>query len=125
MSIDLSAMTIAELKSMKKAIDKEIKTKEKIAIKEQKKAQREALKNAQRESAEKEKRAKKELMQKAKELGVDINTIFSSTQKETKPAVQKYANPADNSQTWSGRGRQPKWVVSALESGKTLEDLTI
>ncbi|MGY6697072.1 MAG: H-NS family nucleoid-associated regulatory protein [Roseinatronobacter sp.] len=26
---------------------------------------------------------------------------------------------------WSGRGRKPRWVVDALSSGKTLEDLSI
>ena len=40
-------------------------------------------------------------------------------------ATPKYANPADPSQTWTGRGRKPKWVEALLASGKTLEDLTI
>ncbi|WP_333829671.1 H-NS histone family protein, partial [Pararhodobacter sp.] len=33
--------------------------------------------------------------------------------------------PADTSQTWTGRGRQPRWVVAALADGKTLDDLAI
>jgi DNA-binding protein H-NS len=37
----------------------------------------------------------------------------------------KYANPADASQTWTGRGRRPIWVQAALDSGKTLNDLEI
>lgn len=37
----------------------------------------------------------------------------------------KYQNPADPSQTWSGRGLRPRWVVAAQDSGKTLEDLAI
>jgi DNA-binding protein H-NS len=37
----------------------------------------------------------------------------------------KYANPADASQTWTGRGRKPKWVVELMASGKSLEDLAI
>ena len=40
-------------------------------------------------------------------------------------AAPKYANPADAAQTWTGRGRKPKWVEALLASGKTLEDLTI
>ena len=40
-------------------------------------------------------------------------------------ATPKYANPADPSQTWTGRGRKPKWVEALLASGKTLEDLAI
>lgn len=34
----------------------------------------------------------------------------------------RYANPEDGSQTWSGRGRRPRWIQDALSSGKTLED---
>lgn len=35
----------------------------------------------------------------------------------------RYRNPDDASQTWSGRGRQPKWVADALAGGKTLDQL--
>ena len=37
----------------------------------------------------------------------------------------KYANPADPNQTWTGRGRQPRWFVEAREAGKTLDELAI
>ena len=37
----------------------------------------------------------------------------------------KYANPADASQTWTGRGRKPLWVAAALDAGQSLESLTI
>jgi DNA-binding protein H-NS len=35
----------------------------------------------------------------------------------------KYRDDAGN--TWSGRGKQPKWVVAALASGRSLESLLI
>ena len=41
------------------------------------------------------------------------------------PASAKYANPADSSDTWSGRGRKPRWFVAALAAGQTPEDLAI
>ena len=41
------------------------------------------------------------------------------------PAVAKYANPADRSDTWSGRGRKPRWFSAALAAGKRPEDLAI
>lgn len=62
----------------------------------------------------------------ARERGLtpaDLNDI--SLKRTRKPAAPKYANPADRSQTWTGRGRQPRWVVAALADGKTLEDLAI
>jgi DNA-binding protein H-NS len=37
----------------------------------------------------------------------------------------KYRNPADHSQTWSGRGRQPRWFKAALRKGKTERSLLI
>jgi DNA-binding protein H-NS len=37
----------------------------------------------------------------------------------------KYANPADRSQTWTGRGRQPNWVKEALAAGKSLESMAL
>jgi len=42
-------------------------------------------------------------------------------------AEPKYANPANTSERWSGRGRKPKWVENYLKSGagKKLEDLLI
>lgn len=35
----------------------------------------------------------------------------------------KYANPANPSQTWSGRGRKPQWVQELLDQGRALEEL--
>ena len=38
----------------------------------------------------------------------------------------KYRNPEDASQTWSGRGKRPLWVVAALKRrGVTLDSLLI
>jgi len=45
--------------------------------------------------------------------------------KATVKGVAKYANPADPSQTWTGRGRQPGWVKDALAAGKSLESMAI
>jgi len=42
------------------------------------------------------------------------------------PKVQpKYFNPAQPTQKWSGRGKQPRWLVAALSSGAKLEDFII
>jgi DNA-binding protein H-NS len=37
----------------------------------------------------------------------------------------KYRNPADSSQTWAGRGLQPRWLKAAIKSGKKLESFLI
>lgn len=37
----------------------------------------------------------------------------------------KYRNPADPTQTWSGRGKRPRWFHAALTAGKKEKDLLI
>jgi DNA-binding protein H-NS len=39
--------------------------------------------------------------------------------------LPKYRNPAMPSQTWSGRGKQPLWLVAAIKSGRKIEDFKI
>ena len=41
---------------------------------------------------------------------------------ERKPVAPKYQL---DDKTWTGRGKQPKWVAEALAGGLTLEDLLI
>jgi DNA-binding protein H-NS len=41
------------------------------------------------------------------------------------PVRAKYRNPDNPSETWSGRGRQPKWVQMAIAHDRKLEDLAI
>jgi DNA-binding protein H-NS len=41
------------------------------------------------------------------------------------PVRPKYRNPARPSETWAGRGKQPRWVVAALKKGRRLEDFRI
>lgn len=37
----------------------------------------------------------------------------------------KFRNPADTTQTWSGRGKRPRWFHAALAAGKKEKDLLI
>ncbi len=37
----------------------------------------------------------------------------------------KYRNPAKPSETWAGRGKQPRWLKAALQSGKKIDDFRI
>ena len=34
-----------------------------------------------------------------------------------------YRNPRNAAQTWSGRGKQPSWILDAMTQGLSLEDL--
>ena len=37
----------------------------------------------------------------------------------------KYRNPHEPSETWSGRGKQPRWLAAALKIGHTIEEFVI
>lgn len=37
----------------------------------------------------------------------------------------KFRNPAHPAETWSGRGKQPRWLTAQLRSGKKLDDFLI
>lgn len=76
--------------------------------------------------ARKKKDALAELEEKAKTLGFSLAELTGATPaRKRTPAEPKYANPMNSSETWSGRGRKPKWFTNALAAGKTPDDLAI
>ncbi len=50
---------------------------------------------------------------------------FAVGARARKPVKPKYHNPDNPSETWTGRGRKPEWVKTALEAGKTLAEMEI
>ena len=41
------------------------------------------------------------------------------------PVRPKYRNPVRPSETWAGRGKQPRWLSDQLRSGKKLDEFLI
>jgi DNA-binding protein H-NS len=39
--------------------------------------------------------------------------------------LPKYCNPSAPEETWSGRGKQPRWLVAALQAGHQLAEFRI
>ena len=37
----------------------------------------------------------------------------------------KYRNPENPSETWAGRGKQPRWLTAQLRSGRRIDDFRI
>lgn len=106
MTEDFNSMTLDELKALKKKVDKAIDSfetrRKQVAI--------EALQAA------------------AKEQGFNLADLIEAAQATGKPrgaAAPKYANPHNKDETWSGRGRKPRWFVEATEAGKSPEDMAI
>ncbi len=63
----------------------------------------------------------------AKGEGFTIEELFGGRgrKKTRQKAKAKYRNPADHAQTWSGRGKRPRWYNAALAAGKKEKDLLV
>lgn len=66
-----------------------------------------------------------EIREKVRQYGLNMNDIFPGTLKRrTRKVPPKYRNP-ETGETWSGRGNAPRWLVAAVEQGKTQESFRI
>ena len=62
----------------------------------------------------------------AKAEGFTLDELFGArTRRTRRGAKPKFRNPADHAQTWSGRGKRPRWFNAALAAGKKEKDLLI
>ena len=104
MDIDVNTLSLKDLRSLQSQVGKAIANYEE----------------------RKKKEALAELEEKAKEFGFSLAELTGGVvARKRSPAVAKYANPSDNSETWSGRGRKPRGFAAALASGKSPDDLAI
>ena len=72
--------------------------------------------------------AKARLERNLRELGqstADSAKKVTRTPRPYPPVFPKYRNPALPSETWAGRGKQPRWLTAQLRSGKQLDDFRI
>lgn len=97
-----------------------------LSLKELKELQSQVAKAITSFEDRKKKEVLAELEEKAREMGYSLAELTGATKtRKRSPAVPKYANPADASDTWSGRGRKPRWFAAALASGKKPESMAI
>lgn len=105
--MDLAEFSIAELNKLLSDIPKEI---------------------SRREKGEKA-RVRKELEAFAAAQGYSLEELLgdagATAKRAGKPVVAKYRHPDEPSLTWSGRGRQPKWIAEFLAKGGKIESLAI
>jgi DNA-binding protein H-NS len=67
-----------------------------------------------------------ELDEIAKAKGFSLAELTGAApSRKRSPSVAKYANPANKADTWSGRGRKPRWFTEALAKGRKPEDMAI
>ena|SRR6187431_2061210 len=55
-----------------------------------------------------------------------LATQYGTSERRPYPAVlPKFRNPDDPTETWAGRGRQPRWVAQQLRYGRRIEEFKI
>lgn len=104
MSIDLNSMSLKELKELQSQVARAISNYE----------------------DRKKKQALAELEEKAREMGYSLAELTGTPAvRKRAPATAKFANPANPTDTWSGRGRKPRWFAEALAAGRKPEEMAV
>ncbi|MCQ8102807.1 H-NS histone family protein [Methylomonas sp. SURF-2] len=87
--------------------------------------------NAEKALKEKQSSKRKEVIAQIKELaasigmGVELVEADKKVERKTGKVAAKYRNPADGSQTWTGRGLAPKWMQDLLAAGRNKSEFEI
>jgi DNA-binding protein H-NS len=60
----------------------------------------------------------------AAQAGFSLGELFGGrgTGRTAKSAAVKFMNPENRSETWTGRGRKPNWLVAKLAKGASMDD---
>ena len=110
----LASLSLNELQAIQKKVNREIQ-------KRRSKAQEEGLKKIKLIAAE--------YGLTSNELkGISSDKRSATGKKIAKkrgPVAPKYRDPSNTENTWTGRGRKPKWVEAFLNGGGRLEQIKI
>ena len=104
MAKDLAALSHKDLLKLKQDVEKALRDSETRARKEARKAAEKA----------------------AAEFGFSLDDVASNGTPRKKPvSPPKYRNPDNHDETWSGRGRKPRWLNEAIAAGTDISALEI
>ncbi len=102
--MDLNGLSLKELKDLQAQVAKAIATYE----------------------DRKKKEALAELEERARAMGFTLAELTGvQVARKRAPASAKYANPENPSETWSGRGRKPRWFEAAIQAGHPIEQMMV
>lgn len=100
----LDEMSVRELRELRQRIE--------TAITERSKIERQEL--------------KAKMAALADEAGLSLDEIFGNAKGPRGKVAVKYRNPDNPDETWTGRGRQPKWLAEKLaKRGVHKEDFAV
>ena len=111
MSTDLSHLSVAELERVISQAKNLVETKQIDAIKNGY-AQIEKIARDLNLSLD-------ELIAAGREKGVRTKSV------SRKPVEARYRNPQNTSETWTGRGKPPRWMAAKVAAGAKKEDFLI
>lgn len=57
--------------------------------------------------------------------GKAVKKVSSRAGRKLGKVAPKYRNPANSKETWTGRGKQPRWMAELTSKGKKVEDFLI
>lgn len=60
----------------------------------------------------------------AENAGFSVGELFGARGRGKSAAI-KYQNPDNRSETWTGRGRKPNWLVAKLSKGAKMQDFAV
>ncbi|MBS1190115.1 MAG: histone family protein [Rhodocyclaceae bacterium] len=100
--MDISSLSLADLKRLLTQIPKEIERRQK----------------------DEKVRVLKEIEAIAAERGFALDELVGGGVKKLRaPVAVKYRHPGNADLSWTGRGRQPKWVQEFVQNGGSLDQL--
>jgi DNA-binding protein H-NS len=102
MTMDLSKLSLSELKKLQQDIEVLIANQGKEAVV----------------------KARKDILAIAQSVGLTVDQLLNGkSEKAVKKVAAQYQNPENAAEQWTGRGRKPRWIVEAIAGGAKLEDL--
>lgn len=102
--MDLSNLSLGELRTLQEDIKKQMKKREQDDLS----------------------KAREQILAIAQSVGVSVKELVGTgIRAKTGSVAVRYRNPADGSQQWTGRGRQPKWVKEWTDAGKSMDALKV
>jgi DNA-binding protein H-NS len=110
--MDLSNMSSADLRKLQEQLQRELKQRESQDLAE----------------------ARAKIFAIADSVGLPVKDLIGGSGSgagavrrggKTGSVAPRYRNPADASQQWTGRGRQPKWVKDWVDAGKDIAGLKV
>ena len=103
--MDLTNMSSADLRKLQEQLKQELKKRESHDLA----------------------KAREQIHAIAQSVGVPLKDLVGAPAPRAKSGkvAPRYRNPADASQQWTGRGRQPKWVKEWVDAGKDIAGLKV